>query len=224
MSKSIRNGRRKPREQASKPRIPTHGYYFIVTDTNETEQNYMYGIKDSIPKELQDRLVIRVKKTKTKKLVAEALELASLHPQYGEIWIVFDRDQIQDFDEIIDEAQRKKISVGWTNPCIEEWFSAYLGEMPTCSGSVDCCKQFEELFKKKTGQTYKKEDKKIYMKLLEYGDEGKAIAIARQKIGEHTRNGIIKPSQMCPATQLHNLVEEIKAKVECYKKGANAKR
>lgn len=37
-----RSGKRKTREQFSKRRIPELGYYFIVTDTKETEQNYMY--------------------------------------------------------------------------------------------------------------------------------------------------------------------------------------
>ena len=48
-----RNGKRKTREQLSKRRVPELGYYFIVTDTKETEQNYLLGLRDSIPKELQ---------------------------------------------------------------------------------------------------------------------------------------------------------------------------
>ena len=53
MARNERNGNRKTREQIAKRRIPELGYYFIVTDTKETEQNYMYGLRDSIPKELQ---------------------------------------------------------------------------------------------------------------------------------------------------------------------------
>ena len=91
MPKPERNGNRKTREQLSKRRIPKLGYYFIVTDTKETEQNYMHGLRDSIPQELRGNLVIKVIKTKTKNLVEEALNLASLNPQYGEIWIIFDK-------------------------------------------------------------------------------------------------------------------------------------
>lgn len=54
-----RNGKRKTREQLSKRRVPELGYYFIVTDTKETEQNYLLGLRDSIPKELQGKLVIK---------------------------------------------------------------------------------------------------------------------------------------------------------------------
>lgn len=52
-----RNGKRKTREQLSKRRVPELGYYFIVTDTKETEQNYLLGLRDSIPKELQGKAV-----------------------------------------------------------------------------------------------------------------------------------------------------------------------
>lgn len=106
MSKSDRCGKRKTREQTARRRIPELGYYFIVTDTKETEQNYMYGLRDSIPTILQGKLVIKVVKTKTNNLVDEALNLASLNPQYGEPWIIFDRDQVQNFDNIISELTK----------------------------------------------------------------------------------------------------------------------
>ncbi len=48
-----RNGKRKSRDQLAKRRVPKLGYYFIVTDSEETEQNYIYGLRDSMPKELQ---------------------------------------------------------------------------------------------------------------------------------------------------------------------------
>ena len=157
-----RNGTRKTRDQLAKRRVPELGYYFIVTDTEETEQNYMYGLRDSIPKELQGKLVIKVIKTKSNNLVDEARNLASINPQYGEIWIIFDRDKVKNFDEIIRQAEDKGINVGWTNPCIEEWFNAYFGAMPTYQDSVACCNGFAQTFKRVTGQKYAKSDKDIY--------------------------------------------------------------
>ena len=52
MARADRTGNRKSRDSFKK-RVPDLGYYFIVTDTNETEENYMYGLRDSLPKELQ---------------------------------------------------------------------------------------------------------------------------------------------------------------------------
>lgn len=60
MANLERNGSRKIRGQLFKQRIPKLGYYFIVTDTKETEQNYMFGLRNSIPPELQGKLVIKV--------------------------------------------------------------------------------------------------------------------------------------------------------------------
>jgi len=209
-----RNGKRKTREQLSKCRTPELGYYFIVTDTKETEQNYMTGLRDSIPKELQGKLVIKVFKTKTVELINEALNMASLQPQYGEPWIVFDRDQMKGFNQIISFAKAKGINVGWSNPCIEIWFSAYFGTMPAYQDSMSCCSGFEENYLQITGQKYQKSDTAIYSKLSRFGDEKKAFTIARQKLQENQRNGRISPSQMCPATTVFTLVEEIKSKIE----------
>ena len=208
-----RNGRRKSREQLSKRRIPKLGYYFIVTDTKETEQNYILGLRNSIPKELQGKLVIRVSKAKTTRLIDDALNMASLHPQYGEPWIVFDRDQITGFDRLIALAIEKGINVGWSNPCIEIWFNAYFGIMPTYSDSVSCCYGFGNTYSRLSGQIYQKSDEDIYTKLCRYGDERRAFDLAKKKYLEHIRNYKTEPSDMCPATTLHILVEEIKKKI-----------
>ena len=176
-----RNGKRKTRDQFVKGRAPQLGYYFIVTDTEETEQNYMYGLRDSIPKELQGKLVIKVIKTKSK--------------------------------DLVDEARNKDINVGWTNPCIEEWFNAYFGAMPTYYDSVACCNGFSQTFRKITGQKYVKSDKDIYEKLNHYGDEEQAIKLADQKYNEHILNGKERPTEMCPCTTVHRLVREIKSKI-----------
>lgn len=214
MTHNERIGKRKTRKELSKCRIPKLGYYFIVTDTKETEQNYMYGLRDSIPKELQGKLVIKVTRTKTKNLVEEAMNLASLNPQYGEPWIIFDRDQIQNFDEIIYKAETNGINVGRTNPCIEEWFSAYFGTMPTYNDSATCCEKFGQAFETVSHQKYVKSDPLIYEKLNRFGDEKKAIKISKKKLKDHKANGMGKPSAMCPASTIHILVEEIKAKIE----------
>lgn len=209
-----RTGKRKTREQLSKCRTPELGYYIIVTDAKETERNYMLGLRNSMPEDLQRKLVIKVHHTETRELIDEALSMASLQPQYREIWIVFDRDQVKDFDRIISSAQEKKVNVGWSNPCIEIWFSAYLGAMPVCSDSISCCNGFEKQYARTVKQKYEKSDPAIYTKLCSHGDEKRAIEIAERKYKEHERNSHTKPSTMCPCTNLHTLIKEIREKIE----------
>jgi len=204
-----RDGGRKSREQLSRRRTPELGYYIIVTNAKETEQNYFYGLRDSIPKELQGKLVIKVCRSKTAVMVDEALRIASLHPQYGEPWIIFDRDRVMDFDRIIELAQEKGVHVGWSNPCIEVWFHTYFGTMPAFADSVSCCSGFRDTYCRVCGQDYSKTDDDVYRKLCRFGDEEQAIRIAKQKNLEHQRNRITSPSEMCPATTVHILVEKI---------------
>ena len=205
-----RNGVRKSRQSFSK-RTPDLGYYFIATDTAETERNYLNGLKESLPKELQNRIVIKVSTTKTEKLVS-ACEEADIDPQYRQRWIVFDRDLVVDFDKIIADALSKDINVGWSNPCIEIWFDAYFGRMPTVQDSTACWKGFAELYEKQTGQEYKKANQQIYAILNRLGDEAGAIKRAEERLQAHLRDGNTLPSQMCPGTTLHHLVDEIRKK------------
>ena len=59
-----------------------------------------------------------MRETNTENLVNETLSQAALHPQYVEPWIIFDRDQVKNFDDIIQNAKVAGINVGWSNPCI----------------------------------------------------------------------------------------------------------
>ena len=213
MARAERNGKRRARE-ANRNRVPDPGYYFVVTDTSETEENYLYGFRDSMPKELRGRLVIKVSSAKTDELVAACRELASLEPQYGQPWIVFDRDRVVRFDEIIRQAEAEDIRVGWSNPCIEIWFDAYFGKMHSYQDSVICCREFGATFERKTGQEYKKSNRRIYEILTRYGDEPEAIRIAENRLKQYERDGIDVPSEMCPCTTVYQLIDKIRKKIK----------
>lgn len=208
-----RAGKRRDRNQQVGTRIPELGYYLIVTDTKETEKNYFEGLRDRIPIEQKDHLVIKVEKTKTVELVKRAMELADAESQYRIPWIVFDRDQVKDFDEMIRIAEKNNIHVGWSNPCFEIWMYAYFGEMPAIRESYNCCDRFAEKFEKVTKQKYLKKDRDIYRKLVQYGEEEKAIQIAKRCYKKCIEDGKEKPSEMWPASMVQELVEEIQKKV-----------
>lgn len=63
-----RAGKRKDRNKKVASRIPELGYYLIVTDTKETEENYFLGLRDAMPENLKGHLVIKVENAKTEKL------------------------------------------------------------------------------------------------------------------------------------------------------------
>ena len=208
-----RAGKRKDRNVRFATREPVLGYYLIVTDTEETEKNYFEGLKNSIPFEIRDRIVIKAEKAKTTyNLVERTLELCSAQAQQRIPWIVFDRDQVKDFDGIIQEAIQNDINAGWSNPCFEIWMYAYFGEMPNIPDSVTCCSRFADCFEKKTGQSYQKNDTDIYKKLVQYGDFETAFRLAERYLKQAVENGK-KPSDSYPACTVHWLVKEITDKV-----------
>lgn len=121
-SSDRRAGKRKDRNASFQTRNPVLGYYLIVTDTEETEKNYFNGLRDSIPADIRNKIVIHTVKAKTTyKLVEWTKELCSSQAQQRIPWIVVDRDQVKDFNVLIQEANDNDIHTGWSNPCFEIW-------------------------------------------------------------------------------------------------------
>lgn len=119
MARKDRTGNRKTREQRKQFKVPELGYYLIVTDTEATERCFFTGLHQALPEDVRNKLVIKVVETKTRAMIDKCLELTAYDAQYRIPWIVFDRDQVQGFDEIIKEAEDKGIQVGWSNPCLK---------------------------------------------------------------------------------------------------------
>lgn len=212
MARKDRIGNRKTREQRAVRRIPEMGYYLIVTDTEATERCYFTGLRDNLPENIQKKLVIKVVETKTQNLIQKCLELTAYDAQYHVPWIVFDRDQVANFDTIIKEAERVGIRVGWSNPCFEIWMHAYFGNMPVIQESWTCCDRFADIYEKRTRHKYSKVDNDIYRRLTENGDEEKALLIAQRKFDQYLKDGYRLPSKMCSCTTVYELVGEIRNK------------
>ena len=75
-------------------------------------------------------------------MIDKCLAFTAYDAQYCISWIVFGRDQVQGFDEIIKEAEDKGIQVDWLNPCFEIWMYAYFGSRPVIQDSWTYCSQF----------------------------------------------------------------------------------
>lgn len=213
MGKRDRSGKRTERD-AFRKRVPELGMYVIFTDAKKTECNYLDKFKESLSKDNQKKISIKIMYDKTEDLVKACRADYTTRPQFCEPWIVFDRDKVSNFDKMIQDAENNGIKVGWSNPCIEIWFSAYFGKMDNgWDTSTKCCDKFGELFKRKTGQEYKKSNPKNYQLLKRHGDEKKAIKIADKKLLNYLSNGI-SPSKMYACTTLHHLIKDIIEKTE----------
>ena len=189
------------------------GAYLIVTDAEKTEKYYFEGIKNHIPDSLKNDLQIKIYSNKAlSKIIDFAAEERNKDERFRDIWLVFDRDEVKNFDKLIEEAKENKMNVGWSNPCFEIWLMSYFQPPKNIEESQKCCESFEKIFKENTGKKYKKSEEKIYNILCENGDENKAIQRAREKY-QQVRKDYSQPSKMIGCTTVYKLVEELKKKI-----------
>ena len=183
------------------------GAYLIVTDAEKTEKNYFEGIKNIIPDNLKNDLQIKIYSNKAlSKIIDFAAEQRNKDERFRDIWLVFDRDEVKNFDELIGEAKENKMNVAWSNPCFEIWLMSYFKNLENIPTSKKCCETFEKIFKEKS-------EEKIYNILCENGDENKAIQRAREKYHQ-IRKEYSQPSKMIGCTTVYKLVEELKKKID----------
>ena len=210
MPKDNRNGKR-PGRQSRTGRLQqrTSKHIIIVTDGRETEINYINGLKKTITGS-GIRITIK-QENPPENLVKEVLRLKNLSAaSEPESWIFFDRDDVPKFDDIIKEAEENGVNTAWSNPCVEIWFSAYFENIKTYTQSRQCIDEFKDLYYRKTGNPYRKNDEEIYRRLTESGDETKAIERAENLMRGHERNTITKPSEMMPGTTVSKLIKSIR--------------
>lgn len=205
-----RRANRKPRSQRPKQRYRMK-YYLILTDAEKTEVNYFNGLKESLSPEVREKIVIEVRKSKSPHtLLNDAERAQSKDAQIREVWLVFDRDEVSGFDDILVQAQVKGFNVAWSNPCFEIWLHAYFGEMPISHTSGQCIQKFKNKYDQIIGQEYSKDSGDLYDKLSDKGDEEKALKISKLRLEEYSFERC-RASEMYGATKVFELVEDIRS-------------
>ena len=193
------------------------GAYLIITDAEQTEKNYFEGIKNSIPDSLKNDLQIKIYSNKAlAKIIDFAAEQRNKDERFRNIWLVFDRDEVKNFDKLIEVAKKNKMNIAWSNPCFEIWLMSYFKNLENIPNSKKCCETFEKVFQENTNKKYKKSEEKIYNILCENGNENSAIKRSREKYHQ-VRKEYSKPSKMIGCTTVYKLVEELKKKIELKK-------
>ena len=193
------------------------GAYLIITDAEQTEKNYFEGIKNSIPDSLKNDLQIKIYSNKAlAKIIDFAAEQRNKDERFRNIWLVFDRDEVKNFDKLIEVAKKNKMNVAWSNPCFEIWLMSYFKNLENIPNSKKCCETFEKVFQENTNKKYKKSEEKIYNILCEKGNENRAIERSREKYHQ-VRREYSKPSKMIGCTTVYKLVEKLKKKIELKK-------
>lgn len=77
MARKDRTGNRIPREHRAPIKLPELGYYLVIADTRATERCYFQGLHKQLPKEIRNKLVIKVVETKTRDMIDKCLMMTA---------------------------------------------------------------------------------------------------------------------------------------------------
>ena len=215
-SRDHHSGKRDRRNERNYERHMKASKFLIVTDGKDTEINYFKGLVKYLKEEKHIKIGLKPSVVRAPKLVDTCIRIQNKSEETFTPWIVFDRDQVKDFDDIIKRAEDNKINVAWSNPCFEIWMFAYFGNIPNLQTSTECCKEFDKIYSTLTQRPYDKNIPDIYSFLLKNGKEDDAIQFAcakRKSVTDQARLDKKReplPSELCPCTMVDKLVDMMK--------------
>lgn len=134
---------------------------------------------------------------------------------YQNIWVVFDKDDFDDFDEAINNGIEKGYKIAWSNQSFEYWLYLHFNYSDSALHRDDWNKKLDDVFEQYDlgNGTYQKNYEDIYNMVNIYNGVNTAINNAKRRMSEF-RKGIDKPSEYDPGTTVYMLVEDLKRYLE----------
>ena len=217
-----RRAERKKRKHDFKPAKANS--YLIVTEGEKTEPFYFKGMQQQIQQRIGGRVdVVQVPHIDihgegcgTSQLLAETERIIKKAPiLYQNVWVLFDKDDFNDFDEAIKEGERRGYHVGWSNQSFEYWLFLHFNYSEAALHRDDWEKKLNAIFKEyQLGDGYyRKNDENLYALVDTYNGVNTAIKNAKRRMVDFVP-GKIKPSAYDPGSTVYQLVEELKGYLE----------
>lgn len=188
--------------------------FLVVCEGERTEPNYFKGlVKD------------RYSEVRSEEIVGEGRSTCALVKKTGEIrqrlehqrqlkfdrvWVVFDKDDFNDFNEAIALAERKGYGAAWSNEAFELWYLLHFIYLDAAISRADYIAKLEAEIRRFEGYKdfkYRKNDEGIYALLQKIGNDelAKERAQKLRRFFEHTFD--YKSHKPCTTVDL--LVEEL---------------
>ena len=153
--KKRREERKKRRHEYKNPKANS---YLIVTEGEKTEPLYFKGIQKLIREKVggvidvveQPIIDIHGAGCSTRKLVEKAEQIVKeANIIYQNVWIVFDRDDFDDFDDAICEGNDKDYSIAWSNQSFEYWLYLHFYYSDSSLHRYEWNLKLDEIFKQR---------------------------------------------------------------------------
>ena len=217
--------RRQQREQRKHEfKSPKANSFLIVTEGEKTEPLYFSGIQQRIEEKIGGKIDvvevpfidIRGEGCATGSLIQTTERIIkNAKVMYQNIWVVFDKDDFEDFDQAIEEGTQKGYKIAWSNQSFEYWLYLHFYYSDSALHRNDWQKKLNEIFKQyQLGDGYyRKNYENIYDLVDSFGGVKNAISNAKRRMASF-RDGIDTPSQYDPGTMVYRLVQDLKRYLE----------
>ena len=187
--------------------------FLIVCEGTKTEPHYFEALIKNYISTVRE-VTIEGEGRATVALVDRTLEIKQELERknamsFDRVWVVFDKDDFDDFNDAIKKANKLGFHSAWTNEAFELWYYLHFEYLDTGIGRADYIKKLEEAFKEKLGDShfeYKKGNPDIYSLLQQYGREDLAKRFAQQLRGLYTGTDYAAHK---PCTMVDKLVEAL---------------
>lgn len=205
-------------------RTPRANSFLIVTEGERTEPLYFKGMQKRIQEKIGGRIevfeapVIDIQGggCSTGKLIEITERIVKeAKIMYQNIWVVFDKDDFDDFDQAINDGRSKGYKIAWSNQSFEYWLYLHFNYSDAALHREVWVEKLNEIFRQYQlgGGVYRKNCENIYELVDSYDGVNTAIKHAKRRMAEF-EYGTNKPSEYDPGTMVHELVGELKVYLE----------
>ena len=127
------------------------------------------------------------------------------------IWVVFDKDDFEDFDQVIKDGSKRGYKIAWSNQAFEYWLYLHFYYSDPALHREQWNEKMDEIFRQYNlgNGTYQKNYEGIYEMVNVYDGVNTAIKNAKRRMAEFCP-GREQPSGFDPGTTVYQLVEELK--------------
>lgn len=210
--------RQNTKERKKEIRDPKPNSFLIVSEGAKTEPLYFDGLAKHINEKYGQSVSVKKPSIDTKgegKCTVSLVEattrfVSRTHNIYSQVWVVFDKDDFEDFDEAIDLAEKRGYKAAWSNQSFEYWIFLHFNYLDAALHRDVIVEKLSELFKQRgiDPQGYQKNNPKIFEIATKQGSLKYAINNAIHIEEEYPKN--FRPSLCDPCTKVHHLIQELK--------------
>lgn len=196
---------------------PTPNSFLIVSEGTKTEPYYFDGLAKYINEKYGNGVDVEKPLIDTSgegrctvSLVEETEKIVACSKIiYSQIWVVFDKDDFNDFDDAIELGKRKGYNIAWSNQSFEYWIYLHFNFSDSALHRDDWVKKLDTIFKdyKIDENGYEKNNSDIFNIATTKGSLKFAIQSAFRINDNYDSRQ--KPSQCDPCTNVHRLVLEL---------------